>query len=67
MVRDHPTVGQVYIFLKLHRNHLVIDLYNRSDQPIPRTFPLLVIVVAEHLYPITYFIGLFSVRSRGEE
>ena len=66
MVRDHPTIREVYIFLKLYRDHFRIDLNYRPLKPVPGTIAFL-FVIAKDLNPVADFIGLISLRSIGEK
>ncbi len=62
MIGDHPTVGQIYIFLKLDRDHFRISLDNHASQPVPNPLAILIFMITIHLHPITYVIGLILVR-----
>ena len=64
MVRDHPAIRQVDIFLKLDRNHLTISLNNDPCKPISGPVSLFVLMVAKDLNPVPYFIILILIWSR---
>ena len=44
MVRNHPTVGQIDIFLELNSHQLWIDLHYRAQQPIAHPVAVVVMV-----------------------
>jgi hypothetical protein len=65
VVRNHPTIRQVNILLKLDSDHLWINLNDRSIQPIAHAISLL-IVVAKNLHVIPNFERIIMV-GRGSE
>jgi hypothetical protein len=63
MVGNHPTIGQVNVFLKLYREHFCVDLYHNAFEPIMDSFSVLV-MVAHHFYSFSYFKRLVPIGCR---
>jgi hypothetical protein len=66
MVRHHPTVGQIYGFVELHRNDLGIHLYDNAFQPAAHAVSLLIFVVAIHFHAVSNAIDILTVGSGGK-
>ena len=60
VIRHHPAIGQIHIFLKLDRDHFRIDLHDRADQPITNTVTI-AFVVAQHFDLIPDVEVLFPI------
>lgn len=60
MVRDHPTICQIDVFLKLDRDQLRVDLNNRPDQPVSNAIAV-VIVIAQDFDVIADTVDFFTV------
>jgi hypothetical protein len=53
----HPSVGQIDVLLKLHRDHLWVYLNDRSLQPATHAFSLGVLVITKNLHSISDLEG----------
>jgi hypothetical protein len=65
MVRDHPTICQIDIFLELNGEHFRIDLNDRTLEPIADAVAFS-LMITEHFNAVANFEGLLSFRSTGE-
>ena len=61
MIRYHPPVRQIYVFLKLDGDHFVIGLYHDPGEPISGTFPFRIFMIAKYFHAIADIIGLILV------
>ncbi len=55
MIRHHPAIGQVHVFMKLDRDHLRVNLDDNAFQPAAHAFAVF-IMVAVDLDDITHAI-----------
>lgn len=61
MIGNHPTVGQIDIFLKLDGDHFCVCLYDHAFEPPADAFIFIVIMVTKnfnHVPDLKYFILL---------
>jgi hypothetical protein len=66
MVRNHPAIGEIHIFLKLHRDHLGIHLNDGPSQPIANPVSIH-IVITKHLNAIPDLKGALLIWSFGKK
>ena len=65
MIRHHPPICQVHVFLKLDCKHLRIYLDHGANQPVPHALAFFILVVAIDFDPITHpirFALIWSAR-----
>jgi hypothetical protein len=62
MIRDHPSVGQVHIFLKLDSDHFGICLDDDTFEPFPDPVTFCVFMVTVDLNRVADLKNLFAVR-----
>jgi len=65
MVRDHPTIGQIYVVFKLHRDHFGVNLYDDSCQPIANAL-IVPVVITKYVNMITYLEGFITIWCFGK-
>jgi hypothetical protein len=60
VIRNHPAIGQIHVILELDRQHLRVDLYDRSLQPIANPIPAQ-LMIAIYFDQVSHVIGFFPV------
>jgi hypothetical protein len=52
MVWNHPTIGKIYVLMKLHRDHFGIHLNDYTFQPGANPIVFVIIMVAKNLHDV---------------
>jgi len=66
MVRHHPAICQIHIFLELDGDHFRIDLDDCPYQPITNAHTVRIFVIAIYFDVVTHIVTFTLIRSARE-
>jgi len=66
MVRDHPSIGQIDVFVELNSHEFIVNLNHNAFQPSTNALVFFIIMIAQYLDHITYSIRLLCIGRRGK-